>query len=261
MNEILLQQLMRVWSEIYSENQSDATRLNNELEQMTILKFADNNKIFACIVNLVDLNIEYATPNCQDVLGIKVEINNTESFNTLLGCLDPEHVEGLSMMIEEIRALAPDLKKWTGIESFTYSICGVKYIHSQKSNIRLLNRNVVLEFNEHNQPIKVLRLFQDITHLVKSDLFCMRMKIIGRERTFLMSKRSDSNEYVKQDLLSDREKEILILIAQGKETDEIAKILFISKTTVNNHRQNMLNKIGVRDITALIQIARLTKLI
>jgi DNA-binding CsgD family transcriptional regulator len=32
--------------------------------------------------------------------------------------------------------------------------------------------------------------------------------------------------------------------------------LFISPNTVNNHRQNMLNRLGVRDTTALVQLCK-----
>lgn len=55
--------------------------------------------------------------------------------------------------------------------------------------------------------------------------------------------------------LIQREKEILQLIAQRKETEAIAEILTISRNTVNNHRQNMLDKICAKDTTALIEFA------
>ena len=61
--------------------------------------------------------------------------------------------------------------------------------------------------------------------------------------------------------LIQREKEILQLIAQRKETEAIAEILTISRNTVNNHRQNMLDKICAKDTTALIELARICQLI
>ena len=45
--------------------------------------------------------------------------------------------------------------------------------------------------------------------------------------------------------LSEREREILSLLARGLGTDELAKRLFISPVTVRNHTQNILRKLGV----------------
>jgi DNA-binding CsgD family transcriptional regulator len=45
--------------------------------------------------------------------------------------------------------------------------------------------------------------------------------------------------------LTDREKEILLLIKEGKLSKQIAEILGISIHTVNRHRQNILERLSV----------------
>jgi DNA-binding NarL/FixJ family response regulator len=49
--------------------------------------------------------------------------------------------------------------------------------------------------------------------------------------------------------LSDRELEILRLVASGSSNKEIAAALFIAEGTVKNHVTNILGKLGVRDRT------------
>ena len=49
--------------------------------------------------------------------------------------------------------------------------------------------------------------------------------------------------------LSDRELEILRLVARGASNKEIATALFIAEGTVKNHVTNILGKLGVRDRT------------
>jgi two-component system, NarL family, response regulator DesR len=44
--------------------------------------------------------------------------------------------------------------------------------------------------------------------------------------------------------LTDREAETLNLLAKGATTEEIAQQLHISRTTVNNHIQHILNKLN-----------------
>ena len=66
-------------------------------------------------------------------------------------------------------------------------------------------------------------------------------------------------ELEKQDyshVLSEREKEILRLIGVGKLSKEIAETLFISKHTVSRHRQNILNKLQVKNSTEAFRIAK-----
>lgn len=56
-------------------------------------------------------------------------------------------------------------------------------------------------------------------------------------------------------LLSAREKEILRFIGEGKSSIEIAEMLFISKTTVDTHRKNILKKINIHGKTDLLRYA------
>ena len=50
-----------------------------------------------------------------------------------------------------------------------------------------------------------------------------------------------------QQILTAREEEVLKLVAEGNSSKEIAEILTISIKTVERHRSNMLQKLGLRD--------------
>lgn len=56
-------------------------------------------------------------------------------------------------------------------------------------------------------------------------------------------------------LLSPREEEILKLIAEGYSGKEIAEMLFISPKTVERHRANLLEKLGMKDRLQLTRYA------
>ena len=55
--------------------------------------------------------------------------------------------------------------------------------------------------------------------------------------------------------MTHREREILQLVASGLTNQEIADQLFTSKRTVESHRQNLLEKTGVRNTPALVKYA------
>jgi DNA-binding NarL/FixJ family response regulator len=57
------------------------------------------------------------------------------------------------------------------------------------------------------------------------------------------------------DVLTPRELEVLKLIAEAHTSKEIAQMLFISIKTVERHRQNILDKLGMRDRVELTRYA------
>ena len=57
------------------------------------------------------------------------------------------------------------------------------------------------------------------------------------------------------DPLTPRELEVVKLVAEGHTSDEIAGLLFISRKTVDRHRANILEKLGMRDRVDLTRYA------
>ena len=57
------------------------------------------------------------------------------------------------------------------------------------------------------------------------------------------------------DFLTDREREILQLVAESHSTKEIAAKLGISIKTVDNHRTNLMRKLNLHDVASLTRYA------
>ncbi len=57
------------------------------------------------------------------------------------------------------------------------------------------------------------------------------------------------------DALTPREQEIMVLLCEGHQAKEIAKQLFISPKTVENHRANIMAKLDVHSILELVRYA------
>jgi DNA-binding NarL/FixJ family response regulator len=55
--------------------------------------------------------------------------------------------------------------------------------------------------------------------------------------------------------LTTRQKEILQLIAEGKSTKEIASILGVSVKTVETHRAQLMDRVGIREVAGLVRLA------
>lgn len=70
-----------------------------------------------------------------------------------------------------------------------------------------------------------------------------------------------NNRTETQSLLTPREEEVLKLIAEGHTGKQIADLLFLSPKTVERHRANLLEKLGMRDRLELTRYAIRTGLI
>jgi DNA-binding NarL/FixJ family response regulator len=93
------------------------------------------------------------------------------------------------------------------------------------------------------------------------------IRAVSQGRSFLTRKisRIMQEDYVRQmerrgvedsyDLLTDREREILQLVAEGKANKEVAGLLNIGLTTVETHRTHILQKLGLHSVPELILYA------
>lgn len=79
------------------------------------------------------------------------------------------------------------------------------------------------------------------------------LKIYGDDHVYMGTK-FVLNKIVKEHHISDREREILELVLQGKSNKEIKGMLFISLSTVKNHIYNIYQKLGVKSRGQLVHL-------
>ena len=63
------------------------------------------------------------------------------------------------------------------------------------------------------------------------------------------------NTPVPSNPISDRERQVLQLVAEGKTTKEIASLLGISAKTAESHRSNLMEKLNIHDTAGLVRYA------
>lgn len=127
---------------------------------------------------------------------------------------------------------------------------------------------IILSMHSEKGMIKSLMDLGAQGYLLKScsqeELFTAIRKVARGKSFFspdvtLSLLRPDSGERdikdARNELLTDRESEILKLIAAGFSNKEIGEKLFISHRTVDTHRTNIMKKLNVSNIAGLISYA------
>ena len=93
--------------------------------------------------------------------------------------------------------------------------------------------------------------------LMEAITIVMKGKIYLGEEAAQVLRKQEANGVI----LTRREKEVLELIAEGMTNIEIGQKLFISTTTVDTHRKNLLVKLTAKNTAELVKLAFLHKLI
>jgi two-component system, NarL family, response regulator NreC len=134
----------------------------------------------------------------------------------------------------------------------------------------------------------ILSMFSDETYLVRiltagarayllkdsteTDLI-PAVKAVMQGRPFFSAQISQTllEDYIRQlqqrglqdsyDLLTDREKEVLQLLAEGKSNKEVATLLNLSVYTIETHRTNLMQKLNLHNTAELVLYAVRKKLI
>lgn len=167
-----------------------------------------------------------------------LEEKNVEPIDILLLDLKMKTIDGLEVL-KHVKTHHPELK------------VVVISSHYQDNSIGFMTKEGVSGFLPKGMsPFELL----DIVKQVHKNGFYLnkdQMEILREQISSKVSKPViDSDE-----LLTERETEIIKLLCQQKTAKEIGEHLFITQRTVEGHKNNLFTKIGVRNVAGLIVYA------
>jgi DNA-binding CsgD family transcriptional regulator len=238
---------------LYSGYQDDIVAPNDA----NINAFSRNEHSVKVTFDAVNFKILTVSDNVEAIYGYSQAELYRLDMSFVLGLFAIDHFLFPHTMYKWVNGIAEkggDLANYKGV------YCGLKVKHKDGYVMRVMLRHSGLEQYD-NGGIRIAAFTVDnISHLIRSDFYWGRIKY-GVHETHVHHFISTNNKDIPHDILSLREKEVLRMAAQGMESSEIAKKLFISPFTVDNHRRKMIAKTGVRDITSLLQICQMNDFI
>ena len=193
------------------------------------------------------------------------------------------------MVIEGIRSLLQNEKgiEWTG-HAMNADSC-MAFLRQQQPDVILMDINLpdksgidlckevkakypgvfIVGLSTFNQQSFIQRMMDNgasgyvLKNATQEELMEAIMTVL-KGKTFLSEEASLSlrkTEAAGKPVLTRREKEVLELIAEGLTNGEIAEKLFVSVTTVDTHRKNLLAKFDAKNTAELVKLAFYHKLI
>ncbi len=200
----------------------------------------------------------YVTSNVKDILGYAQEefLSLDQSTYFKIGAIDqPQLFNDFLNWNVDFKKDNPHHNTKAQLRSY---ICGIQYRRKDGSIVPFLVRNMFL-YGENftTPPIDILH-FINIAHLIKDNSYWIFFQTKDNEDVY---SKFYSKEGVHNYPFTNREKQILRLIAKGLRSKEVAAQLFISPETVSQHRKNMIKRTNTQSTAALIQLSKMCEFI
>lgn len=144
-------------------------------------------------------------------------------------------------------------------------VMAIKYIRELYPQIKILVLSMLKDY-PHFQEVMVHGASGYMVKDDAPDLLVSAIKTILRGKKYVSPSVStllidrqlrslDEGEMPSLEILTQREKQILTMIAQGMANKNIASKLRISVRTVEHHRANLTDKLGLKDTASLVKYA------
>ncbi|WP_276370931.1 response regulator transcription factor [Chryseolinea sp. H1M3-3] len=193
--------------------------------------------------------------NLDDEIEIVGEAKNGEE---LLNALDQVHIDVL--ILDIYLDAMEDLKILNG-----FQIC--RLIQQKYPQIKIVAHSVYDDADRVALIIKSGAL-GFVSKKAGFEELVLAIKVVNQGKKFICSETSsrlknlnqfllglENNLRSKGEIFSQREREVLNLLSEGRSSKEIADQLFITERTVETHRKNMLEKSNVKNTVELVAYA------
>jgi len=243
--ELFNDQTFLLWKRMSGDEASGNTNIELEIYKR-LLNFFQAGDYFYFIFNVKNVAFDLVSPQVETILGYAP---SSVTIPLFMDCIHPEDRPWFlafetrtAMFLSELPI--QKLMKYKVRYDFRFKKKNGDYI-------RVLHQVAVVEHDETGGIIRTLGVHTDITHLKREGRPVMSFIGIEGEPSYLdIDVKSKFIENKK--ILTNREKEILKLLMEGKLSKEVSDILNISKQTVDTHRKNMLRRNSLNNTGELI---------
>lgn len=239
--------------ELWSRQRIDCLDIDYDLwniKRESILKFTQMSQSCIFMVDVFKERYDFASDNFSHIFGYNPDwIKTIRKQGDLLE--ERIHPDDRRQMIEyqiehgQFIYSLPEQKRNDYQQTFQY-----RMLNAKGQYVNVISRHQVIQ-KDRNGKAWIIMGVMDIS---PDQILVEKIKrtVINRKTGDILVPSLISPE--KQ--LTNREKEVLLLIRQGFQSKEIADKLKLSIYTVNNHRKNILAKLDVNNVIEAINIAR-----
>lgn len=215
------------------------------MHQTMLEKIIEASPAFIYVFDQQQQRFVYASPNMSQMFGYAQDnLTGTasEKIMELVHKEDKEQVLKAEAIFLEAVGHYP-----SALRREMRSILNFRLTRADGSPVWVQQQKSVLETDANGEPVLIMAVITDINATKKCHEFFSSIVYRNENGHWIELGSEEAGQQ-----LSNRETQILRLLAKGKSSKIIAAELSISVNTVNNHRKNMLLKTGACNIAELV---------
>ena len=243
--ELFNSEATKLWKRMSSGAPADMRYIELELYKK-LLNFFQVGDYYYFLFNVKDVSFDVVSPQVTPVLGYEPQDVDVPFF---MDCIHPDDRPWFLAFETRTAVFLSELP----IEKLMkYKVrYDFRFRKKDGNYIRILHQVAVVEHDEAGGLIRTLGVHTDISQLKNEGKPVM--SLIGMEGEPSYLNIDVQNILIEsRQVLTNREKQVLTLLIEGKPSKEIGEILHISKQTVDKHRKNMLGKNNLNNTGELV---------
>ncbi len=205
-------------------------------------------KFFHYLLDSPTLTLEAVSDHSREIFGVDLE---GESLEALLDLIHPEDFSFVLACEDYVADFVSNKIQPDKILKYKFSYCVRLKTRNDIFKLFLI-QNIVIDATSDGQLLKVLGIHSDISHITSFNNYKLSIFGLSGEPSYLGINVQDINLASQVNLFSDREIEVIRLLAQGFIGKEIAAKLHVSEETIKSHKKNAMRKSGVKNSNQLV---------
>ncbi|TDQ17086.1 PAS domain-containing protein [Algoriphagus boseongensis] len=238
------------WKEQKFKGKVDEKKLQDELLSLSKTIGIQEGLVIACF-DYRNLNLAFFTGNVEKLTGYPESMFRNQGMETSFTMIHPDDREELfrfqKIVFEAFHSITIPER-----HSFEFSYT-TRWVHRTSGEVHWMTSKVrPYVIDEAGNFIMDLHIIVQLAAPPKIKGYDWNYTYLkeGGSRIFV----SKNSPTVKPIHLTPKEKEIVALILDGKESKEISSVLNISFNTVTTHRKNILRKLGAKNVVEMVKI-------
>lgn len=236
----------------------DHPSLETHIEKIIELdQYLPYSSTFFCLTNTQNYSFEYVSKNLKACLGYEAGIFKRQGMRHFWSLMHPEDIDCWLNALKELMIYTLEKIPVEQRNKMNYT-WNYRLKNASGTYVNIVQNTTPLELDSEGKPIIGLAHYT-VMHPDISLPVTATAKLLNNNNEYETKYFNNFSQKLLNEAISNRERDVIRLLALGFSSKDIAEKLVISSHTVDTHRRNILKKLNIKSTGELIGLLKSNK--